>query len=104
MSRVKTITFEVSSHLDILCLYQCYFQKFKAHNALKDHIRIHNQEKRFTCQYCGKGFIKKCNMVTHIRQHTGETPYKCHVNFLSYNILLIYCNKHCFSSVKGQMS
>ncbi|KAK3850455.1 hypothetical protein Pcinc_038728 [Petrolisthes cinctipes] len=29
------------------------------------------------CPFCGKSFLKKFNLTTHIRIHTGERPYAC---------------------------
>ena len=29
------------------------------------------------CEYCGKVFTNRSNLIVHLRSHTGEKPYKC---------------------------
>ena len=36
-----------------------------------------NENKKFKCKYCGKGFISSANLRDHIHTHTGEKPYVC---------------------------
>jgi KRAB domain-containing zinc finger protein len=31
------------------------------------------------CDECGKGFIQKNGLQTHMRMHTGNKPHKCDV-------------------------
>ena len=36
-----------------------------------------NDEKKFKCDICGKGFAFRQNFEEHKNVHTGENPFKC---------------------------
>ncbi len=43
--------------------------------------QINNQTRRLNtvliCASCNKEFTKKCNLIDHLRVHTGDKPFKC---------------------------
>lgn len=43
---------------------------------LIDHLKIHANIKNFECPICGKCFTQRGNMITHTRVHTQERPFK----------------------------
>ena len=48
--------------------------------AMKRHIdsaHTPNDQKKYKCDVCGKGFIDNHSLSDHYNVHTGEKPYKC---------------------------
>jgi len=59
--------------------FQCELcgKSFKRAGDLTVHARFHDRQKRFTCTECGQSFTWKNGLVRHCRIHTGEKPYLC---------------------------
>ena len=50
---------------------------FKTKANLRQHKRIHTDERPFKCNYCFKCFRHKGHLNEHKRIHTGEKPFNC---------------------------
>lgn len=52
------------------------FHNNKTH--FEDHLKEHVKgAKLFICEICKKGFAQNCNLINHLRVHTGDKPFKC---------------------------
>lgn len=52
-------------------------KKFLKKANLLDHLKIHANLKNFKCTECGRAFIQRVNMLTHLRTHTKLKPFIC---------------------------
>jgi hypothetical protein len=44
---------------------------------MKEHIRKHTKEPKFTCDLCGKGFMKSSLLSAHYLRHSDNKPFVC---------------------------
>ncbi|XP_062534652.1 zinc finger protein 501-like [Armigeres subalbatus] len=49
----------------------------KFFTVLREHIRNHNNDRKYQCSYCAKTFIGRSNFFTHVNIHTRTKWYKC---------------------------
>ncbi len=61
--------------------YKCHVceASFAQGSGLVKHIKIHDDKKDHICVMCGKGFCRLDNMLEHVRTHIGEKLYQCDV-------------------------
>lgn len=50
---------------------------FKAHGHLKDHVKIHNNERPFKCNICEASFARSSTLKIHSHTHSGLKPHRC---------------------------
>nr|VZI23692.1 unnamed protein product [Spirometra erinaceieuropaei] len=62
---------------DIRCCHTRPENAFRRHYQLVLHMRIHSEEKPFTCNRCQQRFLSSENLRRHQRHHLGVKPYTC---------------------------
>ncbi|XP_077978665.1 uncharacterized protein LOC144434083 [Glandiceps talaboti] len=51
--------------------------KFYPKDGLKAHVKIHENDRPFMCELCGKCFKTKAHMGVHKKYHSDERPHVC---------------------------
>lgn len=63
----------------MLCIIFCvkFEIRFIRNDYLVTHMRRHRGEKPYKCRYCKKGFPRATDLTVHERYHTGEKTHLC---------------------------
>ena len=69
-------------------MYECKICGWKTKYivSVKDHVRIHMNEKPFICGVCTKAFSNQSNLNSHLARHYDNRPFECDVCNLTFKL------------------
>lgn len=60
-------------------------KRFMKKSNLVDHLRLHADQRLYKCPHCERSFVQSGNFKAHLRIHTNERPFVCSYCNKSYN-------------------
>lgn len=71
--------------------------KFRQLTTLRNHMKIHTDERPYKCKHCEKAFRQISTLTNHVKIHTGEKPFKCNIcskDFRQQSTLINHIKTH----------
>ena len=61
------------------CTFEGCGRQFVSRMPMETHMRTHTGERPFKCCFpgCSAAFVQNSNLSRHMRVHTGEKPFVC---------------------------
>ncbi|XP_017849650.1 zinc finger protein 501 isoform X3 [Drosophila busckii] len=78
---------------------QCHVckNKFRQLTTLRNHMKIHTDERPYKCKHCDKAFRQISTLTNHVKIHTGEKPFTCNIcakDFRQQSTLINHVKTH----------
>ncbi|XP_050973180.1 zinc finger protein 692 [Labeo rohita] len=62
-----------------ICSHPTCSKSFNFKKHLKEHEKLHSNQRDYICEFCARAFRTSSNLSIHRRIHTGEKPLQCEV-------------------------
>ncbi|XP_043103715.1 zinc finger protein 692 [Puntigrus tetrazona] len=62
-----------------ICSHPTCSKSFNFKKHLKEHEKLHSNQRDYICEFCARAFRTSSNLIIHRRIHTGEKPLQCEV-------------------------
>ncbi|CAD6994171.1 gastrula zinc finger protein XlCGF26.1 [Ceratitis capitata] len=75
--------------------------KFRQLTTLRNHMKIHTDERPYKCKHCDRAFRQISTLTNHVKIHTGEKPFTCNIcakDFRQQSTLINHIKTHKESS------
>jgi len=78
---------------------ECHICKnrFRQLTTLRNHLKIHTDERPYKCKHCDKAFRQVSTLTNHVKIHTGEKPFNCSIcakDFRQQSTLINHIKTH----------